>query len=91
MAGLYGEIYNFKDLRQELEARGATFASQSDTEVIIALYEMDGPAAVARLNGMFAYALWDQRRCELHLARDRLGINPSITRGAMTPYCSPQS
>ena len=71
-----GEIYNFKDLRQELEARGATFASQSDTEVIIALYEMDGPAAVARLNGMFAYALWDQRRCELHLARDRLGIKP---------------
>ena len=54
-----GEIYNYLELRAELEARGLKFASHSDTEVILQLHAIDGDAAVGRLNGIFAYALWD--------------------------------
>lgn len=71
-----GEIYNFRELRRELEGLGHRFASQTDGEVILHLYEAQGPAAFARLNGMFAFALWDGRSQPLWLARDRFGIKP---------------
>lgn len=71
-----GELYNFRTLRQDLEARGHRFATASDTEVFLHLYEEEGPQAASRLNGMFALALWDGRRRRLWLARDHLGIKP---------------
>jgi len=71
-----GEIYNFEALRQELETHGHRFGTRSDTEVIVHAYEQWGAACVKRLRGMFAFALWDQRREELFLARDRFGKKP---------------
>jgi len=71
-----GEIYNFKDLRAELEARGRRFRTDSDTEVILALYLEKGEALVDDLNGMFSLAIWDDRRRVLLAARDRLGKKP---------------
>lgn len=71
-----GEIYNYVELREELKARGVTFATDSDTEVILKLYETYGADFVSRLNGMFAIAVWDGRTRRMHLFRDRLGIKP---------------
>jgi asparagine synthase (glutamine-hydrolysing) len=73
-----GEIYNFRELRRELEAAGARFRTQSDTEVILRAYEADGPACVSRLRGMFAFAILDERTRRLVLARDRVGIKPLV-------------
>ncbi len=69
-----GEIYNFRELRRELAARGHHFRTRSDTEVIIHAYEDFGPRCVEKLRGMFAIAIWDARRQRLILARDRVGI-----------------
>jgi asparagine synthase (glutamine-hydrolysing) len=71
-----GEIYNYLALRQELEAAGARFRTHSDTEVILQLHARHGDAAVERLNGIFAYAIWDVTTRRLLLARDRAGIKP---------------
>jgi asparagine synthase (glutamine-hydrolysing) len=71
-----GEIYNYRLVRSELEAAGEHFASTGDTAVLLRLVGMRGPEAIARMRGMFAFALWDHRRRELLLARDPLGIKP---------------
>lgn len=71
-----GEIYNHTDLRRELKALGHGYRTRSDTETILHLYEEMGDCCVERLQGMFAFAIWDRARCRLFLARDRLGIKP---------------
>jgi len=71
-----GEIFNYVELRKDLEARGHKFYTQSDTEVIVHLYEEYGPSFVSHLNGQFAIALWDRSRRRVLLTRDRAGIRP---------------
>ncbi len=71
-----GEIYNHADYRAELEAKGHVYKTHCDTETILHLYEEDGEKCVEKLRGMFAFAIWDTRKKELFIARDRLGVKP---------------
>lgn len=85
-----GEVYNFQALRRECENAGAKFRSQSDTEVVLALWRRLGPDCVRRLRGMFAMAIWDARKGELFLARDRFGkkpLNYALTKDGLV-FCS---
>lgn len=75
-----GEIYNFKELRRELESKGHCFKSNTDSEVIIHGYEEEGVDFVLRLNGMFAFALWEGTKGLLHIVRDRYGVKPLYYR-----------
>src|SRR6266513_188736 len=71
-----GEIYNHADYRDELISRGHEYRTHCDTETILHLYEEHGQASVDHLRGMFAFAIWDQQKSELFVARDRLGVKP---------------
>jgi asparagine synthase (glutamine-hydrolysing) len=71
-----GEIYNYREIKQELLGRGHRFTSDTDTEVVLYAYKEWGAECVSRLRGMFAFALWDLRRRKLLLFRDRLGVKP---------------
>src|SRR5689334_418681 len=71
-----GEIYNYKEIRRDLERRGHRFSTSTDTEVIVHLYEESGEECVQQLRGMFGFAIWDSRSQQLLLARDRFGIKP---------------
>src|SRR5919204_1222092 len=71
-----GELYNFRELRRELEARGERFVTECDTEVLLRMFVVHGPEMLQLVNGMFAFAIWDDREKRLFLARDRLGVKP---------------
>ena len=71
-----GEIFNYIELRAELEAQGHRFRTSSDTEVILHLFEEHGPACLDRMNGQFAIAIWDCEKRKLFLGRDRVGVRP---------------
>jgi asparagine synthase (glutamine-hydrolysing) len=82
-----GEIYNYRELRVFLQQKGHCFSTHTDTEVILHLFEEFGPEALGHLDGIFAFAIWDSRRRELFLARDRVGIKPLyyvLDRGTLT-------
>ncbi len=71
-----GEIFNYLELREELLGKGCVFQTSSDTEVLLRLYEIEGADCVNRLNGQWAFAIWDARQCSLFLSRDRMGVRP---------------
>jgi asparagine synthase (glutamine-hydrolysing) len=75
-----GEVFNYPDLRVELEQKGHRFYTKTDTEILVHLYEDMGPELLSKLNGQFAFALWDSREKMLMLARDRMGIRPLFYR-----------
>jgi asparagine synthase (glutamine-hydrolysing) len=82
-----GEIFNYPELRKELESKGCAFDTHSDTEVLVQLYAVYGKDCLNKLNGQFAFAIWDKQKEELFLARDRVGIRPlfyNITNGVFS-------
>jgi asparagine synthase (glutamine-hydrolysing) len=85
-----GELYNFRELRRELEADGERFRSDCDTEVLLRMFAVHGPAMLERLNGIFAFAVWDDLEKRLFLARDRLGVKPlyHTQRGELFAFAS---
>lgn len=83
-----GETYNFTELRRELRGRGHRFDTESDTEVVLHGYLEWGPGVAERLNGMYAFAIWDSRVNQLVLVRDRMGINRCTTTRRRTVSCS---
>jgi asparagine synthase (glutamine-hydrolysing) len=86
-----GEIYNYRELHTLLQSQGHRFATNSDTETIVHAYEEYGPACLAHLRGMFAFAIWDDRKQKLFIARDRVGKKPlyySVTRGGTLVFGS---
>ena len=83
-----GEIYNFRDLRHDLEQRGHRFHSQSDTEVLVHGYEEYGLSFLTRLDGIFAFGLWDRRYRRLLLVRDYFGVKPLYYHFDGQPYVS---
>ena len=87
-----GEIFNYVELREQLQSRGCQFRTQSDTEVILHAYAEYGERCVEEFNGQWAFAIWDRRRQRLFLSRDRLGIRPLYyTSAARTFYSPPKS
>jgi len=84
---LNGEIYNFLELRRELEAKGHHFRTRSDTEAIVHAYEEYGVRCVERLRGMYAFALWDETQRRLVLARDRVGKKPLYYTEDLERFC----
>src|SRR6266699_4492618 len=86
-----GEIYNYRELKPELESRGHRLKTNSDTETIVHLYEEYGSACVKHLRGMFAFAIWNERERKLFIARDRAGKKPlyySLTRSGTLVFGS---
>jgi asparagine synthase (glutamine-hydrolysing) len=81
-----GEIYNYKELKRELVSEGFKFHSSSDTEVLLNMYLRDGPNCVEKLNGIFAFAIWDTRSRQLFLARDGLGVKPLYYSASRTGF-----
>src|SRR5262245_27368591 len=71
-----GELYNFRELREQLEAAGERFQTRCDTEILLRMFALYGPRMFERLNGIFAFAVWDDFENRLFLARDRLGVKP---------------
>ncbi len=83
-----GELYNFRELRRELESVGLQFTSGTDTEVLVAMYARHGHGMLQRLNGMFAFGIWDCEHQSMFLARDRLGVKPLYWTKPMTLFIS---
>jgi asparagine synthase (glutamine-hydrolysing) len=82
-----GEIYNFRELKQELAGKGHTFRSQSDTEVLLKLHATSGEGMLQRLNGIFAFGIWDPTDGSLFVARDALGVKPLYYAETSDGFC----